>query len=34
MPYRPAIKPSGMKIVAMIVSTFMTSFMRLLTIDR
>ena len=28
------MKPSGMKIVAMIVSTFMISFMRMLTLDR
>ena len=31
MPYTPAMKLSGMKIVAMIVSVFMISFMRLLT---
>ena len=34
IPYRPAKKVRGMNKVAMMVSTFMTSFMRLLTLER
>ena len=33
MPYTPAMKDNGMKIVLMIVSTFMISFMRFETAD-
>ena len=34
IPHTPAMNDSGMKIVAMIVSTFMTEFSRLLTLER
>ena len=34
MPYTPARKLNGMNIVAIMVNTFITSFIRLLTLDR
>ena len=34
MPYSPAMNVSGMNRVEMTVSTFITSFMRLLTLER
>jgi len=34
MPYTPTMNVNGMKIVAMIVSTFMISFMRVDTLER
>ena len=34
MPYTPARKPKGINIVAMMVKTFMTSFILLLILDR
>ena len=34
MPYSPAMNPSGMKIVAITVNTFITSFIRIPAVDR